>query len=169
MAYFFIIVAIILRLLPHPPNFAPIAAIALFGGTYLGKKYALLVPLAAMIVSDYFIGFYDLKLMLAVYGSFLLIGLLGLWLKQHKSVRNITGVTLLGSILFFIITNFAVWAFSSWYPHNFTGLWQCYVLALPFFRNTLLGDLFYVSVLFGAYEFALYLVRNKKLLRIKKS
>ncbi len=163
MAYFFILAAVILRLLPHAPNFAPIAAMALFGGTYLNKKFALLVPLVAMIISDFFIGFYDLKLEFAVWGSFLLIGIIGLWLKKHKNIPNIIGATLFGSALFFIITNFAVWAFSPWYSHNFTGLLQCYVKALPFFRNTLLGDLFYVGVMFGIYELVCLAVRKRRL------
>lgn len=161
MAFFFIVAAVILRLLPHLPNFAPIAALALFGGTYLNKKYALMVPLLAMLVSDYFIGFYDYWVMLSVYGSFLIIGLIGLWLRRHKNLSNIIGATLAGSILFFVITNFAVWAATPWYPKNFAGLSECYLLALPFFRNTILGDLFYVGTMFGLYEFVLYVVRRK--------
>ncbi|NIM47622.1 MAG: hypothetical protein GTN40_05725 [Candidatus Aenigmarchaeota archaeon] len=168
MAYFFIITAVILRILPHAPNFAPIAAMALFGGTYLNKKYALLVPLAAMFISDYFIGFYDLKLEFTVWGSFLLVGLIGLWLRKHKNLRNIIGATLLGSVLFFIVTNFTVWAFSSWYPRTIQGLVQCYIMAIPFFRNTILGDLFYVGILFGSYEIVLYLVKNKRYLQYLK-
>ncbi len=163
MVYFFILAAVILRLLPHAPNFAPIAAMALFGGTYLNKKYALLVPLSAMIVSDFFIGFYDLKLEFAVWGSFLLIGFIGLWLKKHKNISNIIGATLCGSVLFFIITNFAVWAFSPWYSHNFSGLAQCYILAIPFFRSTLFGDLFYVGVMFGVYELVCLTVKKRRL------
>ncbi len=167
MAYFFILSAVVLRLLPHVPNFAPIAAMALFGGTYLGKKYALLVPLAAMVISDYFIGFYDLRLELVVWGSFLLVGVLGLWLKRHKNIQNVIGATLLGSVLFFIITNLGVWAFSSWYPKTVQGLSQSYLLAIPFFRNTILGDLFYVGIMFGLYELTLWLVKEKKFSFIK--
>lgn len=169
MAYFFIIATVVLRLLPHAPNFAPIAAMALFGGTYLNKKYALLVPLVAMVISDYFIGFYDLRLELMVWGSFLLVGLLGLWIKKHKNIQNIIGATLLGSVLFFIITNFAVWAFSSWYPKTIQGLIRCYALAIPFFRNTILGDLFYVGAMFGLYELILWLARERKSIFIKNS
>ncbi len=162
MIFAFIFGCALLRLLPHPWNFTPIAAMALFGGVYINKKYALIVPLLAMLVSDYFLGFYEWRLMLAVYGSFLLVGLIGIWLKNQKNLLNIAGASLTGSILFFLITNFAVWAFSSWYTKDFSGLIYCYTLALPFFRNTLMGDLFYAGALFGAYETVLILVKNRQ-------
>ena len=152
LAFLFIAGAAALRLLPHPPNFAPIAAIALFGGVYLTRKFALGIPILAMLVSDIFIGFYEPVVMAPVYGSFVLCGLIGLWLKKHKKAGTIIGSSLLCSVLFFIITNFAVWAFTPWYAKTLAGLVQCYALALPFFRNTLLGDMFYVGVFFGTYE-----------------
>ena len=164
MAIFFIASAIILRLLPHLPNFAPIAAMALFGGTYLNKKYALLVPIAAMLISDWFIGFYNPWIMASVYGSFIIIGLIGLWLKNHKTVANILGASIFGSIIFFLITNFAVWVVPgklALYPHTWQGLLDCYIMGLPFLKNTLLGDLFYVGALFGLYE-AIILVTIKR-------
>lgn len=163
MAYFFIISAVILRLLPHPPNFAPIAALALFGGVYLNRKYALLVPLAAMFFSDYFLGFSEFWVTFSVYLSFFSIGLIGLWLKSHKKLPNIVGASLLGSVLFFALTNFAVWAATPWYTKDLAGFIQCYLLALPFFRNTLLGDLFYVGTMFGLYELAQFIVSKKPL------
>lgn len=161
MAYFFVVAAVILRIVPHLPNFAPIAALALFGGTYLNKKFALAAPLLAMLISDYFIGFYEPWVMFSVYLSFLLIGLIGLWLRRHKKLSTIVGVTLVGSILFFTLTNFAVWAATPWYPKTWSGLIECYILALPFFRNTLLGDLFYVGSIFGLYELVIFIVRRK--------
>lgn len=161
MAIFFIIAAVILRLLPHLPNFAPIAALGLFGGTYLSRKYALLVPLLAMLVSDYFIGFAPFWIMFSVYLSFFLIGVLGLWLKNHKKLSNIIGASLFGSIIFFIMTNFAVWAATPWYAKDLSGLTQCFLLAVPFFRNTILGDLFYVGAMFGLYELVLWVVRKR--------
>lgn len=168
MAIFFIIAAVILRLIPHLPNFAPIAALGLFGGTYLNKKYALLVPLGAMLISDYFIGFASFPVTFSVYFSFFLIGLIGLWLRRHKNLSNIIGATLAGSILFFVITNFAVWAATPWYPKNLAGLEQSYFLALPFFRNTILGDLFYVSTMFGLFELVQLIVRKKDLSRVSQ-
>ncbi|OGH17997.1 MAG: hypothetical protein A3F31_02620 [Candidatus Levybacteria bacterium RIFCSPHIGHO2_12_FULL_38_12] len=156
-----ILFAVLLRLLPHPPNFAPIAGMALFGGVYLNKKYALIVPLLAMFVSDLFIGFHST--ILFVYGSFLLTGLIGLWIRQHKSIQNVILGTLASSVLFFIITNFGVWLVGSLYPKTLQGLVQCYVYALPFFRNTILGDLFYTGVFFGSYEF----IKNVILISIR--
>jgi len=158
MAYFFVLAAVILRLIPHLPNFAPIAALALFGGTYLNKKYALILPLTAMFISDIFLGFASFWVSFSVYFSFVLIGFLGLWLKKNKTPSNIIGASLTGSVLFFIITNFAVWVATPWYSKNWEGLIKCYWLAIPFFRNTILGDLFYVGVLFGLYELINYLI-----------
>lgn len=145
-----ILFAVVLRLLPHPPNFAPIAAMALFGGVYLSKKYALIVPLIAMLVSDVFIGFHST--MPFVYGSFLFTGLIGLWVKNHKTLSNIIFSSLTGSFVFFFVTNFGVWIVESLYPKTLPGLIDCYFYALPFFRNTVFGDLFYVALFFGSYE-----------------
>ena len=157
----FILIGVGLRILPHPPNFTPIAAIALFGGFYFSKKIAFILPMAAMVISDIFIGYYQLILMVVVYGSFLLFVILGFWLKKHKKWYNILAGSLLAALLFFILTNFAVWAFTPWYAKTLPGLIQCYFMALPFLKNTLLGDLFYVSVFFGIYELAGVLVREK--------
>lgn len=141
-----------LRLLPHPPNFAPIGALALFGGVYFSKKLALIIPMAAMVISDIFIGSYEIKLMAFVYGSFLLSVILGFWLKKHKKWPAILGSSILSAFLFFLLTNFAVWAFTPWYAKTLSGIVQCYLMALPFFKNTLLGELFYVFCFFGGYE-----------------
>lgn len=148
---------VVLRLIPHPPNFAPISAIALFGGAHLAKPYALVLPLLAMFASDMigdalglFPGFH--RTQPAVYLSFFLVGLIGLWLRNHRSTATIVGGALTASILFFLITNFAVWYGGTMYPQNWQGLVTAYVAGIPFFRNTLLGDLTYTAVLFGAYE-----------------
>jgi hypothetical protein len=147
------------RFVPHPDNFTPIAAMALFGGVYFDKRYAFVVPLAAMVVSDYFIGFHNT--IPYVYGSFVLTGLIGIWLKNHKSLGWIVGASLSSSVLFFVVTNFGVWV-SGGYPQSFAGLVECYVAAIPFFRNTVLGDLLYVAVLFSLYESALHFLRLKE-------
>ncbi|MDI6591681.1 MAG: hypothetical protein QME61_01960 [Patescibacteria group bacterium] len=115
----------------------------------------------AMIISDLFIGFYEPKLMASVYGSFLLCVILGGWLKGNKNWSTILGSSLLCSLTFFLITNFAVWAFTSWYAKTLSGIIQCYLMTLPFFRNTLLGDLFYVTIFFGAYEMVEVYIRKK--------
>lgn len=164
MAYFFIIAAVILRLVPHPANFAPIAAMALFGGVYLNKKYAFGVPMLALFCSDYFIGFYNPWIMFSVYGCFLIIGFLGTLLKQRKNVLMVFGATFLGSTIFFLITNFAVWAIpGSMYAHSWQGLMQSYIMGLPFFKNTLLGDFFYVGAMFGLMEAAILITKNWRL------
>lgn len=144
------------RLLPHPANFAPIAAIAIFGGLYLPKRLAIILPMLAMFVSDIFIGFYTWQIMAAVYGSFAIVGLIGLLVRKNKKAATVIGGTILGSVLFFLITNFAVWAFGAMYTHTFAGLMQCYTMAIPFFKNTLLGDLFYTGALVGAFELLTY-------------
>jgi hypothetical protein len=156
LAVLLVVFAALSRFLPHPDNFTPIAAMALFGGVYFGRRYAFIVPLAAMVVSDYFIGFHNT--ILYVYGSFILVGLIGIWLQKHKSVGWIFGATLTGSVLFFVVTNFGVWVTGA-YPQTFNGLVECYVAAIPFFRNTVLGDLLYVAVLFGLYESAVHFLR----------
>lgn len=163
MIYFLILAAAMLRLLPHLPNFAPITALALFGGVYLNKKSALIVPLSAMVVSDMFLGFDSWQSRAVVYGSFILSGLIGLWIRNHKSAGTVIGGTLLGSTLFYLITNFAFFYPPTMYPHDLHGIFASYINAIPFFRNTLLGDIFYVGVLFGLYEMVKFLVRHKAL------
>lgn len=141
------------RLIPHAPNIVPIGALMLFGGAYLPKKIFWL-PILALLISDYFIGSYGTD-MFYVYGSFILAGLIGLWLRSRKKPFFVISGALSSSILFFIITNFGVWAPpNNWYPHTLSGLIQSYTLALPFFRNSLVGDLGYTIVLFGGFELA---------------
>lgn len=161
-----ILAAVFTRLLPHPPNVTPIMAIALFSAVYLDRKHTFIIPLAVMFVSDCFIGFHDV--IFWVYGSFLLIGFIGLWLRKHQGVAMTFGATFAGSLLFFLITNFGVWmSAQSIYTHDTTGLYQCYIAAIPFFRNALIGDVFYVGALFGSYELvkkflpALFVAKSK--------
>lgn len=151
-ALLLIVLGLSSRILPHPANFAPIAAIALFAGIYLPKKIAIIVPLIAMALSDFIIGTYQWQIMLTVYMAFIVTGLIGLAIRNNKKFHTILGGTLLASIIFFLTTNWAVWAFGTMYPHSLSGLLQSYVMALPFFRNSLLGDLFYVGVLVGGME-----------------
>lgn len=156
------------RLLPHAPNFAPIGAIALFGGMYLPRKLSIIAPLAAMLASDAIIGFYSWQIMMSVYTSFALMGFIGFWVREHKRFSNLIGGTLLGSTLFFLVTNGAVWAFGTMYPPTFSGLIQSYIMAIPFFRNTVLGDLFYVGVLVGSYEVIRYWIASREVSLVKK-
>ncbi|MBM3188918.1 MAG: hypothetical protein FJ280_28495 [Planctomycetes bacterium] len=136
------------RLLPHPPNVAPIGAMALFGGASFGdRRLAFVVPLAAMILSDLVIGFH--RTLPFVYGAFALIVLIGFWLRRHRTTLGVVGAMLAGSIVFFLLANFGVWVLGSFYPRTLEGLLAAYVAAIPFFRNTVVGDLFYATVLFG--------------------
>jgi len=147
----FVVFAVGMRFLPHTPNFVPIGALALFSGVYFSKKWGLIAPLTAMLASDLFIGFYDFKLMAVVYGSFLALVLAGWLVRKNKSFATITAGVLGGSVFFFLTTNFAVWLMSNWYPHTLDGLILSYTLGLPFFRSTLLGNLFYSGIFFGVY------------------
>jgi hypothetical protein len=146
-----IIAAAFSRLIPHPPNFTPIAAIALFSGAYFNKKaFAFLVPFIAMFISDAIIGFHSLAWL--VYMSFALIVVIGILFLKKVSVKNVVFAAIVSSVSFFIITNFGVWLGSTFYPQNFMGLIQCYIAAIPFFHNNILGDLVYTGLLFGIYE-----------------
>lgn len=158
-----ILLAAASRLVKHPFNFTPVAAMAIFAGCYLRKKWGLILPLGAMFVSDYFIGFYDWPVMVSVYLSIALAFVIGWFLYHHKKWHNVIFAALGSSVIFFVVTNFAVWAFFDWYPHTWQGLVANYTLALPFFRNTLAGDLFYTGVLFGAYELVLFWARRRVL------
>jgi len=157
---FLITIGIILRCLPHPPNFTPIGAIALFGGIYLSKKVAISMPILAMIISDFFIGPYDIELMLCVYGGFIFMVFLGSWLKKYKKYNAVLIGSLASAFLFFVITNFAVWIFTPWYSNNLSGLSLCYAMGLPFLKNDLIGTLFYTGILVGSYEFANLLIKK---------
>ncbi|MFZ2322612.1 MAG: DUF6580 family putative transport protein [Ignavibacteriaceae bacterium] len=146
-----VFIAAFIRLLPHPPNVAPIAAMALFGGAYFNKKsMAFLVPLAAMILTDAIIGFYSFVWM--VYLSFALIVAIGIFMLKKISVKNLILASVSASVSFFAITNFGVWALGTLYPKTPAGLLECYTAAIPFFQYSLIGDLFFVGVMFGVYE-----------------
>lgn len=146
-------IAIAGRLIPHAPNFTPVAAMALFGGATLNnKRLAYLLPLVAMFISDFIIGFHST--MWAVYVSFLLTVFIGTKISNNIKPLSVITASVASSALFFIITNFAVWLGSSFYPQNLSGLIECYIAAIPFFNNSILGDLFYNGILFTVFTFA---------------
>lgn len=149
-----IILAVVLRLIPHWPNFTPLIAMALFAGTYMKRKeLAFAIPIGAMLISDIFLGFH--QTMIAVYAGIALVVLLGFYLRRNVKVHNVFLASLVGSVIFYLVTNFAVWASGMvGYPMTAGGLLQSYVAAIPFFRNALLGDLFYSAVFFGSFYFA---------------
>lgn len=144
-----IIFAIIFRLLPHLPNFTPIAAIAIFSGAILPKKWAYSLPITAMIASDLIIGLHSLIWL--TWGSFLIIAIASNRYFGKIRVVNVLAASLGSSVFFFLVTNLGVWLEGRLYPLTAGGLFGCYYNAIPFFRNTLLGDLVFSTVLFGAY------------------
>lgn len=163
-----IIAAALARLLPHPANVAPIAAPALFSGYRLKGLSRFVIPIAAMIVSDLVLGFH--ATMPFVYASFILTVCIGAVIRS-QSPGSLALRSLTGSVLFFLITNFGVWATGTMYAHTAAGLIQAYTLGLPFFRNTLIGYLFFTyAVFYGYLLFANYhLVWDLSLLKKGKT
>ena len=149
-----ILVAAALRLVPHPPNFTPIGAMALFSGAYLGRKgvIAFAAPLGALLLSDLFLGFY--RGMPTVYFSVALVVIVGGLSLQRVSPLRIGAAAIASSVLFFVVTNFGMWLSSGFYPRTLAGFEACYVAAIPFFQNTVAGDLFYAALLFGGWKVA---------------
>jgi len=148
-----ILAAAILRLVPHPPNFTPIGAMALFSGAYLGRRsLAFAAPLAAMLLSDAVLGFYS-GVWVTYFGVAVIV-LIGSLALARRSVLRIGVAAIASSIAFFLISNFGTWALSGMYPHNGAGLAACYIAAIPFFQNTAAGDLFYATLLFGGFALA---------------
>ncbi len=179
-----VVSAVIMRLMPHIPNFAPVTAAALFGAAYLPKRYALIVPLAIMALSDYallyispfghpvlnFSHVQPLSAMFTgttawVWGSFMISALLGLSLRKKRGAVRIGGMSLAASAQFFLVTNFGVWAAGA-YARGFSGLATSYAAGLPFLKWTVLGDLFYTACFFGLY--ALVLNPDKFRLRVPR-
>ena len=161
-----ILMAAFVRLLPHPHNFTPLGAMALFGGAYFSRKaIAFLAPLATLWISDIFLNNLILKPQFpqyypegfiwftstSIYIAFVAIVALGWFMLKKTTVPRVFGASLTASALFFLFTNFSVWMGSSVYPQNLGGLITCYIAGIPFFWNTLLGDLVYSTVMFGAF------------------
>lgn len=159
--YLLLILAVATRFLPHAANFTAIGAIAMFSGLYLPRRWAIVGPLLAMFTSDIFLGFYHPITMLSVYISFILMTGIGIAVRKNKNIATVLGGTLLGSLIFYLITNLSVWVFSGMYTHTLSGLLQSYYLALPFFKNTIAGDLTYVTLLVGGYELVTSVTRNQ--------
>lgn len=146
------------RFVPHPANFTALTAVALFGGAMLPKRWSVVVPVLAMIVSDLFIGVSSISFV--VWFSFALVALGGRYLKTRLRAMHVVVASLAGSTIFYLVTNFAVWTEGRMYAMNLEGLIQCYVNAVPFFRNMLVGDLIYSGLLFGLYAFVVYGVKT---------
>lgn len=155
-----ILLGVVSRLVPHPWNATPVMAMALFGGTYLSKRWSILLPLAAVAISDVFLGWHNT--IAFTWGAFALTGLLAWWVRAHPSATRIFVGALSGSVAFFLITNFGVWVVGDLYPRTAAGFWECYVAAIPFFRGTLMGDLVYTAVFFGGYQLACLLTISRR-------
>ncbi|MEL7121133.1 MAG: DUF6580 family putative transport protein [Bacteroidota bacterium] len=154
------------RLLPHPPNFTPVGAMALFGAAYFHRKsLAFVIPFLAMWISDLLLNnmlyrqlypeFYNGFSWFGsiwVYASFALIVIIGFVFLKKVNLPRLLGASLSASTLFFLITNFGVWMSSVTLPKTFEGLMTAYTLGIPFFWNTLIGDLFFTALLFGSFE-----------------
>jgi hypothetical protein len=158
-----IMIAALLRLLPHWPNFTPIAAMALFAGTYFDRKqYAFAIPFASMFLSDIILGLH--ANMPAVYLGFAITVLIGMTIRRNVNVGSILLASLSSSVIFFLITNFSAWLASPLYPQTFAGLMECYVAGLVFFSdhahglsfflNDILGSTFFSAVFYGAFYLA---------------
>lgn len=157
--------AALTRLLPHPDNFTPIGAMALFGAAYFSRNIVTLaIPFVSLFLSDlilnnviysqYYTGF-TLITSWWIYSGFALVMLAGwLLLRNNISPGRVIVASLAASLLFFLVTNFSVWQSGMMYPRTGAGLMACYAAGLPFLKNTIMGDLFFSAVLFGAYEWA---------------
>jgi hypothetical protein len=159
------------RLLPHPPNFTPMAAIALFAGFIFIKRYmAVVAVISTMLLCDYFafgslsVSWFGSKSMFVVYLALLFPIVFKNFLQKKLGVLRVFGAALASSSVFFLATNFAVWAFSPMYEKTLEGLVLCYTMAIPFFQNTVAGDLIWSGAIFGAY----FALRNYSNLQIFK-
>ena len=159
-----VLLAALSRLIPHPANFSPIGAMAIFGAGYYSKRYlAFLIPIASMWISDlllnnlvygeffdHFVWFY--KGSIFTYGAFALIVLVSTFFLKKINVKYLAFLAILSSIIFFIVSNFGVWVSSGMYPQTLEGLSACYIAGLPFLKNTIMGDFVYTAVMFGSFE-----------------
>lgn len=163
---FLILLAAFSRLIPHMPNFSPLAVIGLFGAAHFTKKWqAFLIPIAATWLSDLFINNvtyaqYYLKFTWFYegfywqYGSYLLIALVGIFIFRKINTQRVVVGALASALIFFLVSNFGVWASGTMYPLTLEGLLTCYTKGIPFLKGTLFGDLFYSAVLFGSFALA---------------
>ena len=151
---FLIGIDVVARILPHAPDFTPVAATGLFAATLLRVRViSLVVPVAGLLLGDAVLGFYDWRVMAVVYAALALPAMAACWSSRLRRPSTAVPVLLANSLTFFLVTNFAVWAFSPIYAASTAGLVKCYIAALPFLQNMAAGDLFWGLVLFGSYRF----------------
>ncbi len=165
MTYLIVVLAVLARFAPHPWNFSPVFGALLFGGARLHRRDSVWFPVALLAVSDYLLTtqVYQMQLRwthIFSLAGFALVALIGRWLRDKLSVRNLLAASLAGPTAFFLLSNFGVWLGWRMYPPTWEGLVACYVAALPFFRNSLLSSMLFSGILFGAHE----LYRRKRAL-----
>jgi hypothetical protein len=163
LAILLIVLGIATRLLPHNSQFTAILAVSMFAGLYLKPRYAMIVPVAMMIASDIILGFHDT--MVYTWGSMLIISALGIWLKSRKSFATVLGGSILSATIFFVITNLGAWI-SPLYPDTLAGLKECFIMAVPFFRSTLVSTVAYSLVLYAGYEWMVKRSQGTSLARL---
>ncbi len=162
IALLLIVLGIGSRLVVHTPQFTAILAVAFFAGLYLKGYQAVIVPLLLMVISDLIIGFHDT--MFFTWGSMALISALGLWLKPRKSFLTVLGGSIASALIFFVVTNLGAWP--TLYPHTWAGLRECFIMAIPFFRSTLVSTVAYSMVLYAGYEWLLKRSQGTALARL---
>ncbi len=164
LAFLLLLIGIASRLIIHIPNFTPVVALALFSGAYLSKRAAVFFPLALMIISDLFIGLHET--ILFTWGSVAAISIFGFWLRRNRNPINILSTSLFSAVFFFLVTNFGTWLMSNLYPRTLSGLQECFILAVPFFRATLVSTIVYSFAIFGLYELVAVGIKETKLANV---
>ncbi len=162
LAFLLVCIGVFSRLLPHMSQFTAILAIGMFGGMYLPRRQAIIVPVAVMMVSDVFLGFHDT--MFFTWGSMVVVSLIGFVLRDRKNWMTVLGGSILSALVFFVVTNFGAWL--SLYPRTFEGFTQCYIAAIPFFRTTLASTVAYSLVLYFGYEWIVKRCQGTSLARM---
>ena len=151
LTYCLMIVAALMRLVPHPMNMTPIGALGLFSGAQLNNRWTYAVPLIALLLGDLWLGFYDATVMVAVYFGFLMTAVVGrLLLAKQRNAPRYTAAVIIGALVFYLISNLGMWY--SYWPRTATGLLSCYIEGLPFLLRSLIGDALYTGLLFGGFE-----------------
>ena len=150
--------AVFSRLMPHPPNFTPLLAIALYSGFSFKNKFLFIIPLTGMLISDFFLCYYSS--IIWVYLSLLIMFYLGYILSSKYSFKNLILLSLCSSLAFFVLSNFGVWIIG--YPKTIEGFVACYILAIPFFYNTLLSTILFSSIFHFSYKYSTLIFDSKK-------
>ena len=162
--YGLVILVVLSRLLPHPPNFTPIGALGLYTGAYADHKGTWIIPIVALIISDLVIGLYEPVAMIMVYLGFIAcMGLGKLFLSEKRGFLSVLSACFASALIFFIFSNFGVWLTGTLYPMTLAGLSACYIAAIPFFGNTLAGHIVYGAVMFGLFEYISRIMSNTRL------